>query len=260
MLDQRKDFMCDALPLIGVTSDRSNEAPHHLHQVGEKYVKSIVDGANGLPVIIPALPNEIDVEKLLDRLDGVMITGSYSMLEPHHYDGSALPAGTLIDPARDAMSMALIKGAIARKMPILCICRGFQELNVVYGGTLYQAVHNEAGMLDHRDDKSLTFAEQYAPVHDLELTEGGLLASFELGNTVQVNSIHEQGIKDLGQGLLIEGRAPDGLIEAIRLDSDDQFCLALQFHPEYRVKENEFYTAIFSAFSQTVRSYQTSNK
>jgi putative glutamine amidotransferase len=251
-----KDFMPTSSPLIGVTCDRSNEAPHHLHQVGEKYVKSIIDGAEAIPVIIPALPSQLDVDALLDKLDGVMITGSYSMLEPHHYNGPEMPEGTLYDPARDAMAMALIRGAIERKLPLLCICRGFQELNVVHGGTLEQAVHNVPGMLDHRDDKSLSYEGQYAPVHELHLTPGGFLSSLGHGDTVMVNSIHEQGIKDLGDGLVVEGRAPDGLIEAVRIDDPSHFNVALQFHPEYKVLEHPFYTSIFHAFRDACRAYR----
>jgi len=237
-------------PLVGVTCDRSNEGPHFLHQVGEKYVRSIIDGVEGIPVIVPALANDIDIDELLERLDGVLITGSYSMLEPHHYDGKPAPEGTLTDPARDATAMALIRGALAKGVPLLCICRGFQELNVVHGGSLEQAVHNKLGFMDHREDKSAPYEIQYSPSHDIHIQAGGLLESIWAEPTVKVNSIHEQGIDRVGHGLVVEAKADDGLVEAVSVKNAKGFCLGLQFHPEYKLNDNDFYKGIFRLFKQ----------
>ncbi len=247
-----------AKPLIGVTCDRSNEAPHHLHQVGEKYVKAIVDGAEGIPVVLPALADRLDIEGVLNRLDGLLVTGAYSMLEPHHYNGPEAPAGTLTDPARDATTLALIRAALKKGLPVLCICRGFQELNVVFGGTLEQKVHEQPNFMDHREDKSSSFDVQYAPVHALHIEAGGILAELNGGQSVIVNSVHEQGIGILGKGLRVEGRTDDGLIEAISVENYAGFCLGVQFHPEYKVLENTFYTGIFHLFRDACHAYGSS--
>jgi len=242
--------MSSTKPLVGVTCDRSNEAPHHLHQVGEKYVRSIIDGVDGIPVIIPALADDLDIDALLERLDGVLITGSYSMLEPKHYGGTPAPEGTLTDPARDATAMALIRGALKKGIPLLCICRGFQELNVVHGGSLEQAVHNKPGFMDHREDKSASYEAQYAPSHDIQIQPGGLLEQIWQEPSVKVNSIHEQGVDRLGKGLKVEAQTGDGLVEAVSVMNAKEFCLGLQFHPEYKLKDNDFYKGIFHLFKQ----------
>jgi len=247
----------NALPWVGLCSDRKEDAPHYFYVVGEKYVKAVADGANCLPVNIPALGADIDVDAYLDGLDGILFTGAHSNLDPAYYGAENIEDDPLRDPGRDATNMALITAAIARKMPILAICRGFQEVNASLGGTLLQEVHNIEGRLDHREDKSAHVDVQYGPAHAMHLTEGGLLDSLGLGLEQQVNSIHGQGIDRLADSLVVEGVAPDGQIEAYRLDSNDQYLLALQFHPEWKVTENPFYLAIFKSFGEACKQYRS---
>ncbi len=246
-----------ALPWVGVCSDRKEDAPHYFYVVGEKYVKAVVDGANCLPVDIPALGETIDADAYLDGLDGILFTGSYSNLDPSYYGAENIEDNPLRDPGRDATNMVLIKRAIERKIPVLAICRGFQEINVALGGTLFQEVHNVEGRDDHREDKTASVDVQYGPAHAMHLTEGGQLASFGLGLEQQVNSIHGQGVDRLADSLTVEGVAPDGQIEAYRLTDDQQYLLALQFHPEWKVTENPFYLAIFKSFGEACKQYRS---
>jgi putative glutamine amidotransferase len=159
----------------------------------------------------------------------------------------------LHDPNRDATTLPLIPRAIAAGLPVLAICRGFQEMNVAYGGTLWQRVHEVPGHIDHRDDESLPLEEQYGPAHEVLLEPGGLLQGIAGGQTnLRVNSLHWQGIQNLGRGLTVEARAPDGLVEAFRA-ADAGFAVGLQWHPEWQFNANPFSRALFAAFGEASR-------
>ena len=142
------------LPLIGIPADRRLYGKHYFHMVGEKYIEAVAQGANAVPVLVPALGSEIDLPSLMDACDGLLLTGSASNVEPQHYGGPAARPGTLHDPNRDATTLPLIPRAVAAGLPVLAICRGFQEMNVAYGGTLNPRLHEVPGNLDHRDDES----------------------------------------------------------------------------------------------------------
>ena len=141
-----------ARPLIGIPADRRMLGLHPYHVVGDKYARAVLDAAGCLPLVIPALAEELGLDELLARLDGVMFTGSHSNVEPHHYSGPPSDPGTLHDPARDSTTLPLIRKAVAAGVPVLGICRGFQEMNVAFGGTLHQKVHEIEGKHDHRED------------------------------------------------------------------------------------------------------------
>ena len=162
-------------PLVGVISDRRQIGHHPFHVVGEKYLQAIVQGAGSYPVALPVLGEEFDVLEILDRLDGLMLTGSPSNVEPQHYRGPASRPGTRHDPARDLAALALIPAAVRAGLPIIAICRGFQEMNVAFGGTLHQAIHELPGFGNHREDGSQPLEQQYAPSHEVRFTPGGVL-------------------------------------------------------------------------------------
>jgi len=239
---------------VGIPADSKIIGPHPFQAVGEKYIRAVLDGAGAQPVLIPSMHRGLDLDALLDHLDGLLLPGSPSNIEPHHYSDEPSYEGNVHDPARDLTTLNLIPKAIAKRVPVLAICRGFQEVNVAMGGTLHQKVHEQPGMMDHREDQALTLDEQYAPVHDLHLTPGGWLERFAGAATVKINSLHGQGVKTLGNGLLAEARAPDGLIEAMRLDSEETFLLAMQWHPEWKVLQNPFYLEIFKAFGAACKA------
>jgi len=151
------------------------------------------------------------------------------------------------------MSLPLIRDAVAAGIPILCICRGFQELNVAFGGTLHQAVHDIPGRLDHREDKSLPRAAQYAPVHSLSIVPDGILAGLWPERETRVNSLHAQGVDKAAPGMRVEATAPDGQIEALSSVKMGGFCLGVQWHPEWKVCESPFSQALFAAFGAAAR-------
>lgn len=242
-------------PLIGLPADRRMIGWQPFHAVGEKYIRAVLDAAGGLPLIIPAVAEELNTDEWLDRLDGIMFTGSPSNIEPHRYSGPPSEPGTLHDPARDATTLPLIRKAIDAGIPVLGICRGFQEMNVAFGGTLHQKVHEVQGKLDHRDDERQPIDVQYGPAHEVVLANGGLLQALAGTERLTVNSLHAQGIERLGEGLSTEAHAPDGLVEAFRVAGARQFALAVQWHPEWQVMSNEFSRALFAAFGAAGRQH-----
>jgi len=242
-----------ARPLIGIPADRRMLGLHPYHVVGDKYARAVLDAAGGLPLLIPALAEELGLDELLARLDGVMFTGSHSNVEPHHYSGSPSEPGTLHDPARDATTLPLIRKAVASGVPVLGICRGFQEINVAFGGTLHQKVHEVEGRHDHREDTSLELDVQYGPAHEVVLERGGSLQALTGQDRIQVNSLHSQGVDRLGPGLAVEARALDGLVEAFRVEHAKSFAVAVQWHPEWKAMSNPFSRALFAAFGAAAR-------
>jgi putative glutamine amidotransferase len=241
------------LPLIGIPADRRLCGKHYFHMVGEKYIEAVAQGANAVPVLVPALGSEIDLPSLLDACDGLLLTGSESNVEPHHYGGPASQPGTLHDPNRDATTLPLIPRAIAAGLPVLAICRGFQEMNVAYGGTLHPRLHEVAGYFDHREDESTPLDVQYGPAHEVLLEPGGALRKIAGQDRLQVNSLHWQGIQTLGKDLAVEARAPDGVIEAFRVVDAPSFALSVQWHPEWQFAKNPFSSALFAAFGEASR-------
>jgi putative glutamine amidotransferase len=242
------------LPLIGIPADRRLCGKHYFHMAGEKYIEAVAAGANAVPVLIPALGSEIDLASLLDACDGLLLTGSASNVEPHHYGGPASVPGTLHDPNRDATTLPLIPRAIASGLPVLAICRGFQEMNVAFGGTLHQRLHEVQGYSDHREDESTPLDVQYGPAHEVLLEPGGTLRKIAGQDRLQVNSLHWQGIETLGKDLAVEARAPDGVIEAFRVADAPNFALGVQWHPEWQFARNPFSRALFAAFGEASRA------
>lgn len=241
------------LPLIGIPADRRLYGKHYFHMVGEKYIAAIAAGAKALPLLVPALGSEIDLPALLEACDGLLLTGSPSNIEPQHYGGPASTPGTLHDPDRDATTLPLVRKAVDAGLPVLAICRGFQEMNVAYGGTLHQRLQEVPGFMDHREDEDQPLDVQYAPAHEVLLEPGGQLQKIAGADRLKVNSLHWQGVEELGKGLKVEARAPDGVIEAFRVAESPAFSLALQWHPEWQFARDTFSSALFAAFGEASR-------
>lgn len=248
--------MC-AKPVIGVPADRRLLDPHPFHMVGEKYIVAIRDGAGAIPFLIPAMGDSLDLDAVLDHVDGLLLTGSPSDVEPHHYDGEASEPGSSHDPHRDATTLPLAKKALDAGVPIFAVCRGFQELNVVLGGSLHQKVHDVPGYHSHNENPGESLDVQYAPAHPVTLPEGSMLRELAGTATVEVNSLHRQGVARLAGGVTVEAVADDGLIEGFRVDGAKAFALAVQWHPEWQVTEDPFSRAIFGAFGDACREYAT---
>ena len=238
----------DKRPIVGIPCDHRMIGPHPFHAVGEKYIVAVRDGAGAIPVLIPVLENPIGIDEILESVDGIFLTGSPSNVAPKYYAGPSPRSGVLQDERRDATTLPLIRHIVERGTPVFAVCRGFQEFNVAYGGTLHQHIEEVPGRFDHREDKGAPLDVQYAPAHDVVLAPGGELERIAGSRTIKVNSLHSQGIDRLGQGLSIEATAPDGIIEAFRVTNAQNFALAVQWHPEWRFWENEFSKALLATF------------
>ena len=245
--------MSSTRPVIGIPACRKHIAPHMFHAVGEKYVTAVATAAGGLPFLIPALGGGLPMATLLQSVDGLLFTGSPSNVEPHHYEGEPSDEETMHDPHRDATTLPLMRAAIDAGIPVFAICRGFQEMNVVFGGTLHQKVHEVSGKLDHREDSSKPLEEQYGPIHPVNLSAGGYLENLLGENIIDVNSLHAQGVDRMGEGLIVEATAPDGQIESFRVADAAAFALAVQWHPEWQVMKNPHSVAMFEAFGDACR-------
>ncbi len=246
--------MTRAKPIVGIPCDLRMIGAHPFHAVGEKYIVAVRDGAGALPLLLPVLEDPIDIDELIETVDGVLLTGSPSNVAPKVYGGPAPRPGVLQDERRDATTLPLIKQIVERGVPLLALCRGFQELNVAFGGTLHQHVEEIAGRFDHREDKNQPLDAQYAPVHNVLLTPGGRLEMLAGTATIKVNSLHSQGIDRLGQGLAVEAVAPDGQIEGVRVRDARAFALGVQWHPEWRFWESDFSKALFAAFGAAMNA------
>src|SRR5271167_2430734 len=236
------------LPIIGIPTCMRTVNERVFHGVNERYPNAVIDATGCLPILIPAIGSKVDVCGVLDRLDGLLLTGSPSNVHPSQYGGEPSYPETLHDPERDATTLPLIRGAVRRDLPILAICRGIQELNVALGGTLHQRVHELPGRLNHRSSKGSPEGP-YGPAHSVTLTTDGLLASLTGAAEVMVNSLHSQGIDRPAPGLLVEAVAPDGQIEAVSLP-EARFIVGVQWHPEHKALDNPFSSALFSAFAR----------
>jgi len=240
-------------PVVGFPCDRRMLGAHPFHVVGEKYIEAVRLGADALPVLLPVLDPPIAPDEILASVDGLLFTGSPSNVAPRHYGGPAPRPGVMQDEHRDATALPLLKAAIAAGKPVLAICRGFQELNVAFGGTLHQHVQEVPGRADHRETKDAPLDAQYGPAHKLQVEPGGLLARMLGERSFAVNSLHSQGIDLLAPGFFAEAIAPDGQIEAVSLPQAKGFVLGVQWHPEWAWSENDISRAIFAAFAKSLR-------
>ncbi|CBV41787.1 gamma-glutamyl-gamma-aminobutyrate hydrolase family protein [Halomonas elongata] len=242
-------------PLVGVIACRREVEGHPSHMVTDKYLSALRD--YGLtPVVLPVWEDiaPAEIEALTSRLDGLVLTGSHTNVEPQRYGAERAPENTRADLDRDALALALVSVALERRLPLLGICRGFQEINVALGGSLYQAVQNQPGKLDHREPEG-DKATRYAPVHDLDIQPGGVLSRLFEASRSRVNSLHQQGIDRLADGLTAEAVAPDGLVEAVSVTEAEGFTLAVQWHPEWQPREHPLYDAIFRGFAKACEAY-----
>lgn len=237
-------------PVIGIICCSRVDGDHVLNTASHKYVIAAADGAGGLPLLVPAAGDRISAAAAVSRLDGLLVPGSRSNVEPHHYDGPPSEPETVHDPARDSMSLPLLRAAVEADLPVLAICRGIQELNVALGGTLHQRVHEVPGRLDHRARRGLPLDARYAyDAHPVTLAQGGLFERLAGSASLTVNSLHHQGIDRIAPGLIVEATAPDGQIEAVRLPTA-RFVVGVQWHPEHRLADEPFSRALFALFGE----------
>src|SRR5271170_7233793 len=205
-------------PLVAIPTCFREVNERVMYTAVVRYPHAVVDAAGCLPMLIPSIGEKLDIDELLDTIDGLLLTGSPSNVEPYHYQGPPSREGTLHDPDRDATTLPLIREAVRRDLPVLAICRGIQELNVALGGTLHQRIFEMPGRFNHRRRKGpMTLDQRYGPAHSVLLSAEGLLTGLAGAAEIMVNSLHGQWIDCPAPGLAVEAVAPDGQIEAVSL-------------------------------------------
>lgn len=247
-------------PVVLVSACQRQLGSHVYHMVQDKYLQALLHGAGCMPLLLPAFGAGADLAAVLPLVDGVLLTGSASNLDARLYGQETAFPELPQDPARDATTLPLIHAALARKLPLLAICRGFQEVNVALGGSLHQAVHAVPCMQDHRENVNDPLARQYGPAHRVRLEPGGMLANLLGGETeIMVNSLHGQGVARLADGLMVEALADDGLIEAFSV-AQAGFAIGVQWHPEWQAQDNPQSMRLFGAFGDACRAWRAQHR
>lgn len=243
-------------PLIAVPTDVKPFENYIWHSAPEQYLAAAIDVAEVTPLLVPSFGDKIDIEAILDGVDGLLVTGAKSNVNPELYGVEQSAAFEPYDNARDATSLPLIRAAINKGIPVLAICRGIQELNVALGGTLATEIQELEGRMDHRAPESDIQAERFAIQHAIKIAPNSCLAEILKTDDVKVNSVHRQAIDKLAPVLAVEATAEDGTIEAVSVKNAKGFVVGVQWHPEYWVQSDAPSRKIFEAFGEAVRAHK----
>lgn len=243
-------------PLVLVTADVKAIDGFNWHAVISTYLQAVLKGSDAIPMILPSLGPDLDLDAALDQVDGVLATGARSNVNPQLYGDVPTEENGPYDPDRDATTLPLLKRALERGIPVFAICRGMQELNVALGGTLHTEIQAMTGRQDHRAPQSEHQDERFRIAHPVEIAPGGCLEEVLGAEPFEVNSLHRQAVGALGNGLVIEAQAEDGTIEAVSVKDSPGYVLATQWHPEYWVTTDGPSKKLFAAFGDAVRAYR----
>ncbi|MDA1098826.1 MAG: gamma-glutamyl-gamma-aminobutyrate hydrolase family protein [Proteobacteria bacterium] len=242
--------------IVVIVSNFNEDENHASHRVGDRYVVAVRDICDALPLMLPALGSGADLDTLLDNIDGVILTGGASNVNPHYYNGVEARDKSLLDDRRDGVALELVCACVERNVPLFGVCRGIQEMNVALGGSLHQYMHELPGHFDHRRPREKPISVQLGARQRITLTPGGVLQNLANGaRQVMVNTLHAQGIDRLATPLVIEALADDGTIEAVRVADSPTFAVGVQWHAEYRTSEHALYRALFAAFGEAVAAH-----
>jgi putative glutamine amidotransferase len=250
-------------PVVGVIGNQHRiENRFSVQGVGERNLRAVAETAGALPLMFAGLPDVTDIGTLLEVVDGILLTGARANVHPARFKREPHAGHEPYDEARDALALALIEECVARGVPIFGVCRGFQEMNVAFGGTLHHEIRELPGRMNHRmprlesgeihPDPAVIFADR----HDVKLVPGGVFAQILGRDTIRVNSLHGQGILEPGARVVVEGVAEDGTIEAIRIADAPGFALGVQWHAEHNPQGNAVNRALFQAFGQALLAHK----
>ena len=248
-------------PIVGIATNEiiNFNGRQRSHSTGKRYVASVMNFSGVIPILIHACIEKDDLEFLLDKIHGVVLTGGRANVEPHHYDGVEFPEDEPVDPDRDRVVLDIIPKCVDRTMPIFGICRGIQEINVSFGGTLFYRVHQVEGKKDHRmpSSQDAPIEQIFKPRHEIDFTKNGIFQHLVGGKKFVVNSLHGQGIDKLGKGLDVEAYSNDGLIEAISIKGYPSFGVGVQWHAEFHPErqENLLNKKLFELFGNACSDY-----
>ena len=240
-------------PLILVTADMRRIDGYVWHCAVDTYLKAVA-GMGGAPLVLPSMADALDIDAVLARVDGVLLTGSRSNVHPARYGVEPSPRHEPYDPDRDATVFRLIDGVLDRGLPLLAICRGFQELNVALGGTLLTEAQERPGCMDHRAPESDDNDRRFGLAHPVRFEPGSRLAALIGRETIEVNSLHRQVIDRLSPRLIVAARAPDGTVDAVRVANAQGFAYGFHWHPDYWSASDPASNAIFAAFGDAARA------
>ena len=254
-------------PVVGVIGNTHQaENRFAVQQVGERNLKAIAEVVGALPLMFAGVPELTDIDTLLAIVDGIVLTGARANVHPRRFRCDPHPAHEPYDERRDGMALSLVETAVEKGIPVFGICRGFQEMNVAFGGTLHPEIRELPGRMNHRmprlangeihPDPTVVFADR----HEVRLTPGGTFERLLGRDTIRVNSLHGQGIQQPGARIVIEGIAEDGTIEAIRIADAPGFALGVQWHAEYDPQRNPINATLFRAFGDAVRAYHNGRR
>jgi putative glutamine amidotransferase len=241
-----------ARPVLGIIACNRQVGAEYAQAVMNRYAKAAMRHADCAALLIPSLPDYMHADEIVGRLDGVLLTGSPSNVEPARYGEDDAGEGPF-DPDRDRMMRDLVDAVIAAQRPLFGICRGFQDINVALGGTLRRDTATNGELLRHHTPDGTLFDAMFDHCHHVDLVEGGMLASAYQTESLDVNSVHYQGVGRLAEGLSVEARAPDGLVEAFSARPNGAPLLAVQWHPEWSVDGNEQSQTYFRLLGQALR-------
>lgn len=243
-------------PVVGVIGNSAllNES-YPVHASGVMNSAAIAEVAGAMPLTIPADPRFVTVADLLEACDGFLLTGGRPNVHPEEYGEDATPAHGDFDRNRDAITLPLVRACVERGQPFLGVCRGFQEVNVAMGGTLYPEIRDLPGRMNHRMPPEGTLEEKFALRHAVTFTEGGPFHRLMGAREVMTNTLHGQGIKRAGARIVIDGTAPDGTPEAIFVRDAPGFTLSVQWHPEFNAAADPVSRPLFAAFGAAVRAF-----
>ncbi|MFK0333169.1 gamma-glutamyl-gamma-aminobutyrate hydrolase family protein [Rhizobium sp. NPDC090275] len=242
-------------PIVAVPADIRSFDGATWHAVQHQYVRAALNASGVMAFIIPAFEEGYDIDAILDRVDGVLVSGSASNVHPARYGKEATEADGPFDPARDATSLPLIRRAIDRAIPLLAICRGIQELNVALGGTLASEIQDQPGIWDHRKPDNVDRDGMYAIRQNVHVREGSCIAGIVGAGEIKVNSLHRQAIAETAPRLAVEAVAEDGTVEAVSVIDAKAFAVGVQWHPEYWAETDKPSNQLFTAFGDAVRDY-----
>lgn len=246
-------------PVIGIIGNSNLlNGDYPAHTGGTMNSAAVAEVAGCLPLLIPADPRYVRIEELMAVCDGFLLTGGRPNVHPSEYGEEETPAHGAFDRSRDAVTLPLVRACVARGQPIFGICRGFQEVNVAMGGTLYTEIRDLPGRMNHRMPPDGSLDEKFALRHPVRLTEGGLFHHLLGATEVRVNSLHGQGIKTPGARIVIEGWAPDGTPEAIHVKDAPGFTASVQWHPEWHADSDPVSRPLFEAFGAAARAFAAS--
>ena len=247
-----------ARPVVGIVGNQHliNDS-YVIHGGGQMNSEAIARVTGATPLIVTSDPTLVSVVDLLEVCDGFLFTGGRPNVHPEEYGEEETEAHGAFDRSRDGLALPLIRALVERGQPFLGVCRGFQEVNVAMGGTLYPEIRDLPGRMNHRMPPDGTIEEKFALRHAVRFSEDGPFHRL-LGETeVMTNTLHGQGIKQPGPRVMIDGHAPDGTPEAIYVKDAPGFTLSVQWHPEYRAWEDPVSKVLFGAFGDAVRDWHS---